>query len=130
MSLVSVHRNRLLTKRFVTPAFGKPVATPTASEELREPRIAMKARRGGKARLLGISKRGNEYLRRMFIHGARAVLYRVKYDTGGFGRWVHQLEARAPRNKIIVAIANKLARIAWAVLFRGEGYQHQPLVAA
>jgi transposase len=49
---------------------------------------------GGKARLLGISKRGNEYLRRMFIHGARAVLYRVKYDTGGFGRWVHQLETR------------------------------------
>jgi transposase len=85
---------------------------------------------GGKARLLGISKRGNEYLRRMFIHGARAVLYRVKYDTGGFGRWVHQLEARAPRNKIIVAIANKLARIAWAVLFRGEGYQHQPVAAA
>ena len=79
---------------------------------------------------MGISKRGNEYLRRMFLHGARAVLYRVKYDTGGFGRWVHQLEARAPRNKIIVAIANKLARIAWAVLFRGEGYQHQPVVAA
>jgi transposase len=82
---------------------------------------------GGKARLCGISKRGNEYLRRMFIHGARAVLYRVKYDTGGFGRWVHQLEARAPRNKVIVAIANKLARIAWAVLSRGEGYQHQPV---
>jgi transposase len=85
---------------------------------------------GGKARLLGISKRGNEYLRRMFIHGARAVLYRVKYDTGGFGQWVHKLEARAPRNKIIVAIANKLARIAWAVLFRGEGYKHQPIAAA
>ena len=46
--------------------------------------------------------------------------YRVKYDTGGFGQWVHQLEARAPRNKVIVAIANKLARIAWAVLFSGE----------
>jgi len=85
---------------------------------------------GGKARLFGISKRGNEYLRRMFIHGARAVLYRVKYDTGGFGRWVHQLEARAPRNKVIVAIANKLARIAWAVLSSGEVYHHQPVVTA
>jgi transposase len=84
---------------------------------------------GGQARLYGISKRGNEYLRRMFIHGARAVLYRVKYDTGGFGRWVHQLEARAPRNKVIVAIANKLARIAWAVLFSGEAYKHQPVRA-
>ena len=39
----------------------------------------------------------------MFIHGARAVLLRVKYDTGGFGQWVHQMEARAPRNKVIVA---------------------------
>jgi transposase len=77
---------------------------------------------GGKARLCGISKRGNVYLRRMFIHGARAVLLRVKYDTG-FGQWVHQLEARAHRNKVIVAIANKLARIAWAVLSRGVDYQ-------
>ncbi len=79
---------------------------------------------------MGISKRGNEYLRRMFIHGARAVLYRVKYDTGAFGQWVHRLAARAPRNKVIVAIANKLARIAWAVLFRGEEYKHQPIAAA
>ena len=77
---------------------------------------------GGKTKLYGISKRGNIYLRRMFIHGARAVLLRVKYDTG-FGHWVHQLAARAPRNKVVVAIANKLARIAWAVLFRGEDYQ-------
>lgn len=84
---------------------------------------------GGKAKLLGISKRGNKYLRRMFIHGARAVLYRVKYDTAGLGHWVHQLAARAPRNKVIVAIANKLARIAWAVLFRGEEYRHAALAA-
>ena len=62
---------------------------------------------GGKAKLCGISKRGNIYLRRMFIHGARAVLLRVKYDTGGFGQWVHQFEARAPRNKVIVAIDNQ-----------------------
>jgi transposase len=85
---------------------------------------------GGKAKLYGISKRGNVYLRRMFIHGARAVLLRVKYDTGGFGQWVHQMEARAPRNKVIVAIANKLARIAWAVLFRGVDYRATAAVAA
>jgi transposase len=78
---------------------------------------------------LGISKRGNLYLRRMFIHGARAVLLRVKHDTGRFGQWVHQLEARSPRNKVIVAIANKLARIAWAVLARGESYRTVPAVA-
>src|SRR5439155_12480711 len=82
---------------------------------------------GGKQKLFGISKRGNVYLRRMLIHGARAVLLRVKYDTAGFGQWVHRLAQRAPRNKVVVAIANKLARIAWAVLSSGKDYQHQPL---
>jgi len=85
---------------------------------------------GGKAKLLGITKRGNPYLRKLFVHGARAVLLRVKYDTGGFGQWVHRLAARAPRNKVIVAIANKLARIAWVVLSIGNEYQHPPLAAA
>jgi transposase len=80
---------------------------------------------GGKTKLLGISKRGNSYLRRMFIHGARAVLLRVKYDTGNFGQWVRQLAARAPRNKVIVAVANKLARVAWAVLFNGVPYHYE-----
>ena len=85
---------------------------------------------GGKQKLFGISKRGNVYLQRMLIHGARAVLLRVKYDTGGFGQWVHRLAARAPRNKVIVALANKLARIAWAVLSKGKDYRHQPLQPA
>ena len=85
---------------------------------------------GGKQKLLGISKRGNIYLRRMLIHGARAVLLRVKHDTGGFGQWVHRLAQRAPRNKVVVAIANKLARIAWAVLSSGKDYRHQPLQLA
>jgi len=82
---------------------------------------------GGKQKLYGISKRGNIYLRRMLIHGARSVLFRVKYDTGGFGQWVQRLAQRAPRNKVVVAIANKLARIAWAVLSSGQDYRHQPL---
>jgi len=85
---------------------------------------------GGKQKLFGISKRGNLYLRRMLIHGARAVLLRVRYDTGGFGQWVHRLAQRAPRNKVVVAIANKLARIAWAVLSSGKNYQPQPLLNA
>ena len=57
------------------------------------------------------------------FHGARAVLIRVKYDTAGLGQWIHKLAERAPRNKVVVAIANKLARISWAVLFRGTEYQ-------
>ena len=82
---------------------------------------------GGKQRLYGISKRGNIYLRRLLIHGARAVLFRIKQDTGGFGQWVHRLAQRAPHNKVVIAIANKLARIAWAVLSSGRNYRHQPL---
>src|SRR6201993_5490410 len=82
---------------------------------------------GGKQKLFGMSKRGNVYLRRMLIHGARAVLFRVKYDSGGFGQWVHRLAQRAPHNKVIVAIANKLARIASAVLSSGQDYRPQPL---
>jgi len=78
---------------------------------------------GGKARLLGISKRGNKYLRRLFIHGARSVLLRAPHDTSGLGRWVRQLAARAPSNKVAVALANKLARITWAVLAHGEEYR-------
>jgi transposase len=59
---------------------------------------------GGKQKLFGMSK-GNMYLRRMLIDGARAVLLRVKYDMGGFGQWVHRLAQRARRNKVVVAIA-------------------------
>ena len=82
---------------------------------------------GGKQKLFGMSKRGNVYLRGMLIHGARAVLFRIKYDTAGLGQWIHRLSQRAPRNKVVVAIANKLARIAWAVLSSGRDYRHQPL---
>jgi len=85
---------------------------------------------GGKARLLGISKRGSIYLRRMFIHGARAMLLRVKYDTGRLGEWARQLELRVPRNKAVVAVANKLARIAWAVLASGNEYRNVAVAAA
>jgi transposase len=77
---------------------------------------------GGKTRLLGISKRGNPYLRRLFIHGGRAVVARVKREDHTFGNWLDHIEARSPRNVVVVAMANKLARIAWAVLTRGQVY--------
>jgi len=81
---------------------------------------------GGKARLFGISKRGNRYLRKILIHGARAVVLRCKRDRAPMGPWITALEARAPRNVLIVATANKLARIAWAVLSTGEDYRGSP----
>jgi transposase len=78
---------------------------------------------GGKAKLLGISKRGNIYLRKVLIHGARAAAMRIKRDRFSIGTWMDALEARAPRNVLVVAMANKLARIAWAVLSSGNEYR-------
>ena len=77
---------------------------------------------GGKPRLLGISKRGNRYLRKNLIHGARAVLPRLADQDTPLGRWTRALLARAPKNVVIVALANKLARIVWAVLAHGRAY--------
>ncbi len=62
---------------------------------------------GGKAKLLGISKRGNPHLRKMFIHGARAAVLRVKREGSNLGTWMSGLETRAVRNVVIVATATK-----------------------
>lgn len=83
---------------------------------------------GGKPRLLGISKRGNRYLRKTLIHGARAVLPHLAESATPLGRWVKAMLARAHKNIVVVALANKLARIAWAVLAHGTTYdaRHAP----
>lgn len=79
---------------------------------------------GGKPRQLGISKRGDGYLRRQLIHGARAVV-RVAASgrTGKLFAWIRELLARRPYNVVVAAVANKLARIIWAMLARGEAYR-------
>lgn len=74
---------------------------------------------GGKVQLGAISKRGDCYLRMLLIHGARAVLFRAK-DKGA---WCDQLARRRPTNVTVVAMANKAARIAWAVLRGKEPYE-------
>lgn len=71
---------------------------------------------GGRQRLLGISKRGNKYLRTQLIHGARAALPSLAKRHDPLGQWLARLLSRAHRNVAVVALANKLARIAWAVL--------------
>jgi transposase len=81
---------------------------------------------GGKARLFGISKRGNSYLRKILVHGARSAVLRVKRERSPFGPWLDALEQRAPINVVITAAANKLARIAWAVLSSGQDYRAIP----
>ena len=78
---------------------------------------------GGKPRLGGIGKRGNQYLRRQLIHGARSVLIRISARSDRRAKWAQELLVRAGHNKTLVAIANKTARMAWAVLRSGESYK-------
>ncbi len=78
---------------------------------------------GGKTRLLGISKCGSEYLRRMILHGARSVVMHMARKKSALGAWVEQLSARTHRNVAVVALANKMARIAWVILNKSERYR-------
>jgi transposase len=77
---------------------------------------------GGQTRLLGISKRGDSYVRKLLIHGARATLRWVKLKTDDRSRWMRGLLARRGWNRTAVAVANKNARIVWALLSRGGVY--------
>jgi transposase len=77
---------------------------------------------GGKPKLLGISKRGNSYLRTLLIHGARTALPGLAKSETPLGHWLKGLLKRAHRNVAIVALANKLSRIAWAVLAHDRHY--------
>jgi transposase len=77
----------------------------------------------GKALKLGISKRGDGYLRRQLIHGARSLVKVSAGHTGRLWSWVNGLRARRPFNVVVAAVANKLARILWAMLSRGEAYR-------
>jgi transposase len=78
---------------------------------------------GGKSRLGGISKRGDKYLRTLLIHGARAALKAAEHKQDGRSRWVTGLAQRRHKNIATVALANKNARIAWAMLSREETYR-------
>jgi len=78
---------------------------------------------GGQTNLLGISKRGDSYLRKLLIHGARATLRWADLKTDRRSQWIRELIARRGSNRAAVAVANKNARIVWALLSRGGVYQ-------
>jgi len=75
---------------------------------------------GGKPRLVGITKRGNKYLRKLLIHGARAAMPVLAASATPLGSWLQGVMKRAHKNTAVVALANKLARIVWVLLRRGE----------
>ena len=80
---------------------------------------------GGKEKLLGISKRGDSYVRKLLIHGARAVLLKTKNNNSDDKRmkWLKELVARRGFNKACVALANKNARVIWKLLATDEVYK-------
>lgn len=83
---------------------------------------------GGRTRLGRISKKGNSQLRRLLVAGATALLRHVRTHKSATGEWVRSLAAKKPARLVTVALANKTARIVWAVLAKGETYQ--PRMAA
>lgn len=86
---------------------------------------------GGKPRLLGITKRGNTYLRTLLIHGARAALPSLSQSDTPLGRWLKaMIERGVHRNAVVVALANKLARIAWAALRKQATFERAHPVTA
>jgi len=78
---------------------------------------------GGKEVLLGISKRGDRYLRSLLVHGARSVVIRAAKKDDRLSRWINKIRAARGFNKAVVALANKMARIGWAVLANKTVYQ-------
>jgi transposase len=80
---------------------------------------------GGKERLLGISKRGDAYLRSLLVHGARAVIRTAQAKTDRLSMWVIRIATTRHPNIAAVALANKTARITWAMLTKGTDYRSQ-----
>ncbi len=78
---------------------------------------------GGKNVLLGISKRGNGYLRSLLVHGARSVVIRANKKEDRLSKWINRIVAERGINKAVVAMANKMARVGWAVLRYNSEYK-------
>lgn len=78
---------------------------------------------GGKDTLLGISKRGDRYLRSLLVHGARSVVIQAAKKEDRLSRWINKLKAERGFNKATVALANKMARMGWAILSKKTVYQ-------
>lgn len=90
--------------------------------------VPRQATTGGKPRLLGITKRGSKYLRKLLLQGARSVMPKLARSDTWLGAWLRGLLARAHPNAVVVALGNKLARIAWAVLRHGRVFEWRQAV--
>jgi transposase len=133
--IMTWHKSNPVSQRLATvPGIGPIIATAIAATvaepgEFRSGRefaawlglVPRQNSTGGKTSLGGISKRGDSYLRRLLVNGAHAVLLRSK--AGKTDPWLIALRGRRPRLVVAVALANKTARIAWAIMSKQESYQ-------
>ena len=138
--LIAWHRSDEISQRLETiPGVG--ILTATAlSASIENPRAFRSGRdlaaflglvprqnsTGGKPRLGSISRMGNGYLRRLLVVGATSVVRRAAGNDTATGPWLRGLLARKPARLVTVAVANKTARIAWALMARGGTYQAYP----
>jgi transposase len=143
-AIVTRHRNNEASRRLATiPGIGPIIASAIAASvpdagAFKSGRqfaawlglVPRQNSTGGKARLGSITKAGDRYLRRLLVIGATGLIrYKRKNIPGGIA-WVTALLARKPVRLVTVALANKMARIAWAILCRGESYREAPAVSA
>jgi transposase len=136
--LLAMHRANAISRWLATiPGIG-PIIALTLAVEI-DPKVFQSGRHlaawlgltprehstGGKQRLGGISRAGNERLRALLVTGATAVIrHASRADSKLATAWLRQLLSRKPRKLAAVALANKMARIVWAVMTRGEAYRH------
>ena len=139
--IMAWHKSNPVSQRLATiPSIGPIIATAIAATvpdpgEFRSGRefaawlglVPRQHSTGGKARLGGISKRGDSYIRRLLVNGAHAVMLRSK--AAKVDPWLIALRGRRPRLVAAVALANKTARIAWAIMRKEETYRHVAAVA-
>jgi transposase len=139
--ILAWHRQDKASRRLAdAPGFG-PLVASAVSAGLTDPQAFRSARdfaaslgltprieaTGGKARLGRISKRGDRYLRRLLVNGAQAWLQSPKAKADP---WIARLLATKPRGQVAVAYANKMARIAWAIIARDQPYRPRQLATA
>jgi transposase len=84
---------------------------------------------GGKTQLGGITKRGDSYMRALLVHGGRSVVKTCENKTDKRSLWINDKKQRCGFNKAAVAVANKNARIIWAIMATGESYHHNQIQA-